>query len=57
MKRERSHLDAAARIKKLDNQFRRTTRDLRTQVTKRNDVESGIFEHLLQTVQNLSPGN
>jgi hypothetical protein len=40
-------LDAAAPIKKREDQLRRTTRDFRTRVAKRIEVDGGIFEHLL----------
>jgi hypothetical protein len=40
-------LDDAARIKKREDQLRRTTRDLRTRVTKFTEFDSGIFEHSL----------
>jgi hypothetical protein len=40
-------LDAAARIKKREDQLRRTTRDLRTRVAKCIQVDGGIFIHLL----------
>jgi hypothetical protein len=40
-------LDAAVRVKKLGNQPRRTTHDLRTRVAKCTEVEGGIFKHLL----------
>jgi len=40
-------LDAAARIKKRDDQLRLTTRDLRTRAAKRVGVGGGICEHLL----------
>jgi hypothetical protein len=40
-------LDAAARIKKREDQLRRTTRDLRTRVAKCTEVDGGILEHLL----------
>jgi hypothetical protein len=40
-------LDAAASIKKREDQLRRTTRDLRTRVAKSVEVGGGIFEHLL----------
>ena len=40
-------LDAAARIKKSEDQLRRTTRDLRTRFAKCTEVDGGIFEHLL----------
>jgi hypothetical protein len=36
-------LDAAARIKKREDQLRRTTRDLRTRVAKCTEVDGGIF--------------
>jgi len=37
-------LDAAARIKKREDQLRKTTRDLRIGVAKCIEVENGIFE-------------
>jgi hypothetical protein len=40
-------LDIAARIKKHEDQLRRTTRDLRTRAAKCTEVDGGIFEHLL----------
>ena len=40
-------LDAAVCIKKRENQLRSKTRDLRKQVAKCIEVDSGIFEHLL----------
>jgi len=40
-------MDAAASIKKREDQLRRTTRDLRTQVAKCIEVDSGIYEYLL----------
>ena len=40
-------LDAAASIKKREDQLRRTTRDLRTRVAKCTEVDGGIFERLL----------
>jgi hypothetical protein len=40
-------LDAAACIKKREDQLRRTTRDLRTRVAKCTEVDGGIFERLL----------
>jgi hypothetical protein len=43
-------LDAAAYIKKREDQLRRTTRDLRTRVAKCTEVDGGILEHLLWTV-------
>jgi hypothetical protein len=42
-----SILDAAARVKKLDDQVRRSKRDLRSRVAKCAAADSGIFEHLL----------
>jgi hypothetical protein len=47
-------LDAAACVKKREDQLRRTTRDLCTRVAKRVEVGGGIFEYLLSTVTNLS---
>jgi hypothetical protein len=44
----RSHLDAAARIKKREDQLRRTKRDFHTRVAKCFEVEGGIFEHLYE---------
>ena len=40
-------LDAAASIKKREDQLRRTTRHLRTGVAKCIEVDGGILEHLL----------
>jgi hypothetical protein len=40
-------LDVAARAETREDQLRRTTRDLRTRVSKCFEVDSGIFEHLL----------
>jgi hypothetical protein len=40
-------LDAAARIKKREDQLRRTTRDFRTPVAECTEVDGGVFEHLL----------
>jgi hypothetical protein len=40
-------LDAAACIKKREDQLRRTTRDLRTRVAKCTEVDGGISERLL----------
>jgi len=40
-------LDVAASIKKHGDQLRRTTRDLRTRITKCIEVDGGIFERLL----------
>jgi hypothetical protein len=42
-----SILDAAACIKKREDQLRRTTRDLRTRVAKCTELDGGILEHLL----------
>jgi hypothetical protein len=39
-------LDAAAGIKKREDQLRRTTRGLRTRVAKFTEVGGGIFGHL-----------
>jgi len=47
-------LDAAAGIKKREDQLRRTTPNFRTRVTKGTDVDGGIFECLLWTVTDLS---
>ena len=47
-------LDAAAHIKELEYEFRRTIRHLRTRAAKCIEVDGGIFEHLLLTVKNLS---
>ena len=40
-------VDAAACIKKRDDQLRRTTRHLRTRVAKFTEVDRKIFENLL----------
>jgi hypothetical protein len=40
-------LDAAACIKKREDQLRRTTRDLHTPVAKCTEVDGWIFEYLL----------
>jgi len=40
-------LDAAACIKKPEDQIRRTTRDLHTPVAKCSEVDGGILQHLL----------
>ena len=40
-------LDAAASIKKCEEQLRRTTHDLRTQDAKCSEVDGGILECLL----------
>jgi hypothetical protein len=36
-------LDAATSIKKREDQLRRTTRDLRTQIAKCTEVDGGIY--------------
>jgi hypothetical protein len=41
-------LDSAARIKNLEDQFRRAKRHLRTRDSKCVEVESGIFENLYE---------
>jgi hypothetical protein len=46
-------LDAAARVKKREDQLRRLTHDLCTRVAKCTKVDGGIFEHVLLTVINL----
>jgi hypothetical protein len=40
-------LDAAACIKKREDQMRRTARDLRTRVAEWTEGDGGISEHLL----------
>jgi hypothetical protein len=40
-------LDAAARIKKHEDQLRRKTCDIRTRAAKCTEIDGGIFEHLL----------
>jgi len=47
-----SILDAAAQVKKREDQLGQTTRDLRTRVTKHIAFE-GILEHKLSTLTNL----
>jgi hypothetical protein len=47
-------LDAAACMKKSEDQLWRTRRDLRTRVANCTEFDWGIFEHLLWTVTNLS---
>jgi hypothetical protein len=42
-----SILDAAARVKKRENQVRRSKHDLRSRVAKRAEADGGIFGHLL----------
>jgi hypothetical protein len=44
-------LKPAARIKKREDQLRQKTRDLATRVAKFIEVDGGIYEHLLRTVQ------
>ena len=44
---DRSHLDAAALIKKHEVQLRRKTRDVRTRVAKCIEADDGIFENSL----------
>jgi hypothetical protein len=46
-------LDAAACIKKREDQLRRTTSDLCTRVAKCTEVDGGICGHLLCTVTSL----
>ena len=46
--------DAAARIKKREDQHRRTRQELHTRVAMFTEVDVGIFELLLQTVTNLT---
>jgi hypothetical protein len=41
-------LDSAARIKNLEDQFRRATRDIRTRDSKCVEVVAGIFENLFE---------
>ena len=45
-----SIFDVAARIMKREDQFRRTTPDIRTRVAKCIAVDCGIFEHILRIV-------
>jgi hypothetical protein len=40
-------LDVTARIKKREDELRRTTCDLRTGVAKSTEIDGGILEHLL----------
>jgi hypothetical protein len=46
-------LDAAARIEEREDQLRRTSRDVRTRVSKCTEVGGGILERLLWTVTDL----
>jgi hypothetical protein len=41
-----SILDAAASMKKSEDQLRRTTGDLRTRAAKSTEVDGGTYEHL-----------
>ena len=41
----RSHLDAADRTKKREDQLRRTSRDFRTRVALCSEAHGGILEH------------
>ena len=50
----RSHFGCCCLHKKCEDQLRRTTRDLRTWVSKCSEVDGGICEHLFWTVTNLS---
>jgi hypothetical protein len=47
-------LDAVGRIKKRDDQLRRTTRDLWTRAAQYIEVDGGSFEHLLWNLTDLS---
>jgi hypothetical protein len=47
-------LNDTASIKKHAHQLRRTTHHLDTQAAKCTEADTGIFQHLLQTVTNLS---
>ena len=47
-------LDVTARIKKGEDQLRRTTRGLRTRVTKCTVADGGIFEYFFLVLTNLS---
>ena len=46
-------LDAAAYIKKHEEQLQQTTCDLHIRVTKCTEADSGIFEHLLWSAINV----
>jgi len=48
------NLDAAANVKKREDQLRRTTHDLRKRLVKCTEEDGGIFEQSLRTVTNLS---
>jgi len=41
------NMDAAARVKKREDQVRRSKRDLHSRVAKCAEADGGIFEHLL----------
>jgi hypothetical protein len=47
-------LDAAASVKKREDQLKRTTHDLRKQSAKCTEDDGGIIEYSLETVTNLS---
>ena len=47
------NVDAAARMKKREDQLRRTTHDLRTRVAKCTEADGGFFEHVFCIVTNL----
>ena len=47
-------VDAAARLKKGEDQLRRKTRGHHARAAKSIDVSSEIFEHLFWTAKNLS---
>jgi len=46
-------LRAASSVNILEDQLRRTTRDLRTRVAKCTEVDGGFLERLLSTVTDL----
>jgi len=46
-------LDAAARIKKREDEFRRTTRHFHTRVAKGIDDDGGIYIYLFSNVKNI----
>ena len=48
-----SHFGCCGPIEEREDQPRGITRDLRTGVSKSNDDDGGIFEHLWQTETNL----
>jgi len=47
-------LKADSGRKKVEDQLRRTTRDLHTRVAKCSEFDGGVFEHLLRSVTGLS---